>query len=115
MALREYARFVEDAVQCRRVERAKTRVRELSDSLTVHATFQLMWGLVSLEFDLSSKDRPCEWPAATRQRGGFGNQSYNSGKPNTRTSYGSGVDGPCAKQRSPMDRPVQRRTLKGDT
>ena len=30
MALREYARFVEDAVLCRRVERAKTRVRELS-------------------------------------------------------------------------------------
>src|SRR5215469_800551 len=29
MALREYARFVEDAVLCRRVERAKTRVREL--------------------------------------------------------------------------------------
>ena len=30
MALREYARFVEDAVLCRRIERAKTRVRELS-------------------------------------------------------------------------------------
>jgi hypothetical protein len=30
MALREYARFVEDAALCRRVERAKTRVRELS-------------------------------------------------------------------------------------
>jgi hypothetical protein len=100
MALREYARFVADAVLCRRVERAKTRVRELSAFITVHATFQLVWGSVSLEFDLPSKDRPCEWPAATRQRSGFGNQSYNSGEPNTGTSYGSGVDGPRAKQRS---------------
>ena len=52
---------------------------------------------------------------STRQRRGFSSQSYNSGTPNTWTSVGSkGVDGPYAKQSSPMDqRPVQRRTVKG--
>ena len=107
MAIREYARFVEDAVLCRRVERAKTRVRELS-------------ALINGPRDVSARvgvgESRIRSMVATRQRGGFGSQSYNSGKLNTRTSYGSGVDGPYAKQRGPMDRwPVQRRTLKGDT